>query len=364
MADTGILISTLLAQENDHALILLDTKARVIGWHMAAERLFGYARAEILGEPVDRLFVPEDRARGEPQLELALAMDVGKAEDDRWSLRKDETRFWANGIMTALRDERNVVIGFCKVVRDRTDVKAQIDTYVNRIAALETGEDLKAQFIATLAHELRNPLSVVATATQVLSRMLDKSPEHVQVTSRLQRQVDYMQKIMEDLFESARLAHGKVKLELAAASLRLIVDRAAETAANSEQNQQRVHVLYPSGDIIVSADATKLQQAVANLVANALKFSPPDTPVFVKATVEGDHAVVRIEDRGRGIAPDVLPHIFEMFTQAGGQTERQLGIGLGLGIVKAIVEMHGGTVHARSDGEGLGSEFIVRIPLA
>ena len=353
------LIDLLLEQENDHALILLDADTRIIGWYMGAEKLFGYRSDEILGEKLDRLFVPEDRARGEPQLERELAITVGKAEDDRWSLRKDDSRFWANGIMTGLREPNGAVIGFCKVVRDRTDVKAQLDTYANRASALEAAQARKNLFVTTLAHELRNPLSVLANATQVLSA----SPDHAKVSGLLERQIGFMQKIMEDLFDAARIGAGKMKLELAPQSLRHIIDRAVETCGTPVEGH-RPAVLFPPGDIVVHADATKLQQVFVNLTANALKFSPSGSPIWIKATAEGDHAVVRIEDRGPGISAEMLPHIFELFTQAAPPEAVSPGIGLGLGIVKGIVEMHGGTVHARSDGEGLGSEFIVRIPLA
>lgn len=365
MTHQAELLRALLAQEKDHALIFLDVDTRISGWHMGAEKLFGYSAHEILGEELDRLFVPEDRARGEPQLERELATKVGKAEDDRWSLRKNGSRFWANGILTALRDEQNSLMGFCKLVRDRTDVKAQIDTYANRVIGLEAVQEQKNVFIATLAHELRNPLSVVSNATYGLSK-LQSSPEHVlTAVGILGRQIEFMQKIMEDIFEAARMGHGKAELTVAEESLRLIVDRALETCGGLPGSaEHRVQVIFPPSDIVVKADATKLQQVFINLLGNALKFSPTTSPVWVKATVEGNHAVVRIEDRGKGISPELLPHIFELFTQASSLDGEQQGIGLGLGIVKAIVEMHGGTVHARSEGVGLGSEFIIRIPVA
>jgi PAS domain S-box-containing protein len=365
-AQEQLLISELLNQERDHALILLDVDARIIGWHMGAEQLFGYQVEEILGEQLDRIFVPEDRARGEPQLERELAIRVGKAEDDRWTLRKDGSRFWANGILTGLRNQQNTLVGFAKIVRDRTDVKAQVDTYANRVAALESAQERKNLFISTLAHELRNPLAVLSNVTHLLSNASAASRNDAMATKLLKRQVDFMQSVVDDLFEAARIAHGKVHLNLRATALRAIVDRAIETCgALVEGTGQNVEVLFPPGEIVVSADAARLQQAFVNLIGNALKHSGGASTIWVKATVEGDHAVVRIRDEGKGISHELLPFIFELFTQATpSDAGTPLGIGLGLGIVKGIVEMHGGTVHARSEGEGRGSEFIVRLPVA
>src|SRR5690606_8334801 len=131
------------------ALILLDDRALIVGWHMAASLMFGYEADEVLGTPVDRLFVPEDRERGEPELELAIATRVGKAEDDRWSLRKDGSRFWANGILTCLRDASGEVAGYSKIVRNRTDLRAQLDNLQNRITAFEKGDEIRRLSIAT-----------------------------------------------------------------------------------------------------------------------------------------------------------------------------------------------------------------------
>jgi PAS domain S-box-containing protein len=365
MALRDELYERILRQEQDHALILLDPAGTVVGWTMGAENVFGYASEELVGGDMERLFTPEDIARGEPEQEREVAKSTGKAEDDRWQIRKDGTRFWANGILTCIRDERGQLLGYAKMLRDRTDVKAQLETFQQRVSALERAQERRNLFLGALAHELRNPLGTLMNATQLMTARRSPSAEDLAISIRvIERQIKFIHNITEDMFEMARLEHGKVTLELKEVNLEQVVAEASASCEAALQHaQQQVEVLFPAGGIRVPGDATRLQQVFVNLITNASKFSQRGGRIWVKATVEGDEAVVRVEDLGRGIPKALLPRIFDLFTQAG-PTNHSVspGIGLGLALVKNIVELHGGSVQARSEGENRGSEFAVRLP--
>jgi signal transduction histidine kinase len=169
-----------------------------------------------------------------------------------------------------------------------------------------------------------------------------------------------------DTAELARIRSGKIVLNVETLALRQDIDCAIETSSTQlEDKQQTIEVLMP-GSITLEADALRLRQVLINLISNASKFSPPQSKIWIKSTVEGDEAVVRVEDRGRGIPSELLPHIFELFTQAAAPPRDQAahsGLGLGLTLVKNFVELHHGTVQARSEGVDKGAETSIRLPL-
>jgi PAS domain S-box-containing protein len=193
------LLELLTRQSRDHALILLDSQGRVTAWLAAAEHVFGWTAAEMLGQPLDRMFTPEDLARGLHTHELAVARGHGRAEDDRWQLRKDGTRIWAFGVLTGLRDASGELVGFGKVLRDRTDVKAQIE------ALRQEGERVRVA-LTTVAHELRSPLAALANAAQIL-RVLG-APGTGEAAGMIVRQVDLLRRLADDLMDAARVGEG------------------------------------------------------------------------------------------------------------------------------------------------------------
>jgi PAS domain S-box-containing protein len=353
-------------QETEHALVMLDEEHRVVAWCGAAPKIFGYSASEMCGETLDRLFTPEDRERGEVTNEYATAVAYGRADDDRWLVRKDEMRIWVSGVLTVLRTPDGRIAGFGKIFRDRTEIRTQLDTLRNRLEAMLQADHRKSILIGTLAHELRNPLQPLANAAQIIRlSSLDKA-EIAYPLSIIERQVRFIEGLVADMLDVTRVGSGKVVLNLASVQVRQVIDAAIETCSMQLQDKsQPVEVLMP-GAIALEADALRLQQVLVNLVGNASKFSPPESKIWIKATVEGDEAVVRVEDKGRGIPSELLPHIFELFTQASGPArdeEAHQGLGLGLALVKSLVELHHGTVQARSEGVGRGAEIAFRLPL-
>jgi two-component system CheB/CheR fusion protein len=365
MTDPDILLRSLPEQNKDFALILLDEQGLIIDWLMGAEETFGYEKMEILGKSVDQLFTPEDRARQVPQGELDIGSKYGSQEDDRWLMRKDGIRFWASGILTCLKDAEGKTTGFSKILRDRTDMKEQIDLLRNRNRVLEAENQQKMIMLGTLAHELRNPLGALANAAQLIEIVYPQDKKLVPTTQLIKRQVRYLSTLIEDLLENVRLQTGKVVLQTKPTEIQALLANATESISPTiREKRQKIELLLPRIPIMLDADPTRLKQVFINLLSNASKFSDSTATIWVKVITEDNELVLRVEDQGRGIPSDLLPHLFELFSQ--GETadyQGHSGLGLGLSIVKQYVELHGGSIQARSEGVGRGSEFIVRLPL-
>ncbi len=359
------LLGLLLGQTNEHALILLDADAAIIGWFAGSERIFGYHADEVLGHKPDFLFTPEDRERGIPQLEVEIASKNGQAEDDRWQLRKDGGRFWASGTMAPLRAPDGRILGFGKILRNRTDQRAQVESLEKRVEALARQSAQHRNFIGMLAHELRNPLSSLIGSTELLQMQTTDNPELGFAVKLIRRQAEFIQRLVEDLLDVTRLSIGKVELHKSLIDLNQFLENVAESfAAPMKERQLDFHLLLPAATIRLQGDNSRLRQVLSNLLDNAMKYTEPGCNVWLKATVEGNEAAIRVEDTGIGIAADVLPQIFELFTQEESARSRSAGgLGIGLALVKDFVALHGGTVTVRSDGKNRGSEFTVRLPL-
>ena len=359
------LLALLLDQETEHALILLDENRRVVAWRGGATKMFGYGFEEMYGATLDRIFTPEDRERGELDNEYDTALSYGRADDDRWMVRQDNMRIWVSGVLTVLRTENGTVKGFSKIFRERTEIRTQLDTLRNRAEEALQAEHRRNIFIGTLAHELRNPLGRLSNAAELIRLSFGKQPEIVYPLSVIQRQVRFIAGLVDDMLDVTRIGTGKLLLNIATVELRQIIDEAIETCRSQiKDKQQAVEVLMPS--ITLEADALRLQQVLVNVIGNASKFSPENSKIWIKSTVEGVEAVVRVEDKGRGIPGELLPGIFELFTQASAPPRDDAahsGLGLGLTLVKSFVELHHGTVQARSEGIGQGLEMIIRLPL-
>jgi two-component system CheB/CheR fusion protein len=358
------LLEVAMGQVDTHAVILLDSNGVIVGWLAGAERLFGYEPDEIIGQNGSVLFTPEDLEKDLFTWEHQTARASGESEDDRWQVRKDGGRIWVSGTLAVLRDERGELLGFAKVMRNQMDQKSQVETLESRIATLEQSEQRKNAFISTLAHELRNPLSALSNAAYLLKGCESASPEMALAVGMVRRQVEFLGRMVEDLLEVARTAAGKVEIHKERVVLQEILQQAVETCRPShDERTQVLHLLLPEAPIRLDADPTRLRQVFINLVQNAAKYTEYGGTIGIRATVEGDVAVVRVQDTGVGIPPEVMPHIFDLFTQAEFASRSQGGLGIGLSVVKDYVALHGGTVQVASDGLGKGSEFTVRLPL-
>ena len=349
----------------DHAIFAMDCQGRIVHWNAGAEFIMGFAPDDVVGRELPDIFTQEDRDAGAPRLELETATRMGRAADERWHVRKDGSRFWGLGTVTAIRGADGVLLGYGKIVADRTDLKELQDTLQSRNAALAHGDELKNRFLATLAHELRNPQSVLANSAGVLRHYAADDTRLQAVAEMIERQVRQTQRLIEDLTDLARSNRGRIDLRLQPLDLRDVACFAAEAvqAVMNERHHELATVL-PDLPVPVEVDPDRIEQVIINLLRNAARYTPPGGRISLSISAEGAEGVVRIHDTGVGIPAGQLKEIFELFTQAHpDNVDSRAGMGIGLALARELVELHGGTIQARSDGIGKGSEFIVRLPL-
>ena len=295
---------------------------------------------------------------GKPARELETARRVGSVEDEGWRVKKDRSLFWANVVITAIYDEDRRLVGYAKVTRDLTD-KRKTD-------ALEAADRQKNEFLAMLAHELRNPLAPIRSGLHLL-KLGDIDPNTMQqTTDMMERQVVHLVRLVDDLLDVSRVITGKLTFKRQAIELSEAVQRAVEESrCTIDAHGHELMLSLPARPIIVDGDAHRLAQVIANLLENAAKYTEKPGQIWLSVERQGDEAVIRVRDPGIGIAAEVLPNVFSLFVQADNSlTRTRGGLGIGLNVVKRIVELHGGHVAAQSAGLGQGSEFTVRLPVS
>jgi PAS domain S-box-containing protein len=356
------LLELALPTLKDYALLLLDPQGTVVGWLCGAEDVFGYTAEEMVGRHVSSLFVPEDIAKGLEAFEREVAASKSYSHDDRWHVRKDGTRIWISGTVTALTDASGLR-GYIKVMRDRTDQKMDTQARAKRSEAAEQALERTRRFLETLGHELRNPLAPIKNASYILPRISEDAQVH-RIATMIGNQVASLERLANDLMEVSRLEHRKFDLRLAPLDMRVLLqDEVAGQQLPARAKGLDLQVLLPEAPVMALADADRIRQAVANLLSNAIKYTPAGGTVWAKVTQEAEEVVIRVEDTGIGISPEALPRIFELFTQEGRASDLVPGgLGVGLAMVRQIAELHGGAAQARSGGANKGSEFSLRIP--
>jgi PAS domain S-box-containing protein len=372
----------------DYAIFMLDPTGRVATWNLGAERIKGYSAEEVIGNKFSIFYPPEEVARGWPEHELRVAAAEGRFEDEGWRVRKDGSLFWANVIITAVYDG-GVLRGFSKVTRDLTErrlteeklLQAR-DTLEKRVQErtaelLERTEQIgklaqelaaadrrKNEFLATLAHELRNPLAPIRNALQLLQLAPGNPDIQQRASGVIERQLGQMVRLIDDLLDISRITNNKLRLRKERTELAAAVRSAVETARPLiEEAGHELTILLPPDPVYVDADLTRLAQVFTNLLSNSAKYTERGGHVWLTVEAQRDEAVVSVRDSGIGITAEHLPHLFEMFSQATSALERASGgLGVGLALARGVVELHGGSIEARSEGLGRGSEIIVRLP--
>ena len=347
----------------EHAVVYTNPEGVIVGWVGAAKEIFGYAADEVIGKTLAAILTPEDKLKSLDKYELEVAMASSRSGGDRWHQRRDGTRVWVTGTVSAIRDDVGELVGFVKIARDRTDLKSQVEFLKHHAAALVESRDRTRRFIRTLGHDLLNPLGPLNHAIHVVQK-LTADPLLGGVFNVISRQVSALSRLAEDLIDITRLETGKVELNLKQVDLRrVLADAVAGLQKAATDKAIRLEAVLPQGELKVEIDEARFQRLLLNLLNHAMKYTPRGGFVWVKASQEGDEVVFRVEDTGIGIAADVLPRIFELSIQemrAAGMVSG--GQGASLTVVQEIAEIHGGSVQARSAGVGKGSEFTVRLP--
>jgi PAS domain S-box-containing protein len=361
---------------SDYAIFMLDPDGKVATWNNGAQRLKGYRADEIVGRHFSTFYPAEARARRWPQQELELAARDGRFEDEGWRIRKDGSRFWANVVITALRDADGKLQGFAKVTRDLTERRAAEESLRHAYADLERRVDErtaelaardrhKDEFLAMLGHELRNPLAPIRNALEILKLEGVPAEARGQARELIGRQVQHLVRLVDDLLDVSRIMQGKIELRHERIPLAAVVERAIETAQPTiDARGHRLVVSQPADPVFIHGDLIRLAQVLSNLLVNAAKYTPQAGEIRLAASTGHDQLRIRVKDTGIGMPPELLPKVFDFFVQGSRSLERsQGGLGIGLTLVKRLVEMHGGTVAAHSAGAGKGSELIVDLPL-
>jgi two-component system CheB/CheR fusion protein len=361
------------ASTKDYAISTFDMEGIITSWNSGAERLFGYTESEIVGKSGAILFTPEDRASNAFQEELRRAKDEGRAEDDRWHMRNDGSRVYCSGITAPLLDGE--MRGYVKIARDLTGTKRVQDQREARLAwerqermHAEDAARLRDEFFAVLSHELKQPLNLIQLTAEVLSRTpeIANLPAALRGTNTIKRSVESQVKIIDDLMDLSRLHTGKLTLTRADVNLTEAVSHVVNLMmVDAKEKQIALEIKLETKDAIVHGDVVRIEQIIWNVLSNAFKFTPSGGKVTVQLSERGTSACLEIVDTGKGIAPAFLPSIFDMFRQADtGTTRRYGGMGIGLALVKELVNSHGGSVEAHSAGEGMGARFNIQLPLA
>jgi PAS domain S-box-containing protein len=364
------LYSHLVASVRDYAIFVLDATGHVLTWNIGAQRIKGYSAEEIIGKHFSIFYPPEDNEAGKTAFELKVAAKEGRFEDEDWRLRKDGTRFWANVIITALRDEHGTLIGFAKVTRDLTERRAAEERALadaQRVAAAEAANRAKSEFLTMLSHELRTPLNAIAGYVQLLDVGVGGTltAQQHEYLDRIRNSQQHLYGIINDLLNYSRIEASKVSFDIGPVVLHSAVDRALRMVQPqaSMKHQQLQH--GPCGENIVAlAEEAKLEQVLLNLLANAVKFTPAGGTITVQCGESGDRACITVADTGPGIASEHLSSIFEPFVQVGRKlSSASEGVGLGLAISRELARGMGGDLTVEST-LGKGATFTVSLPLA
>ena len=345
---------------SEDAVIGVDLNETIISWNQAAEKMYGYTTSEILGQPIRRL-LPPDLVDEESHILSTIRAGGVVRHFDTMRLTKSLRKIDVSLGVSAMRDAHGNLVGYSKIARDISDrVRAE--------RALREADRRKDDFLALLGHELRNPLAGIVNGVEVLNQPGLAEGEAREVQAIIERQATHMTRLIDDLLDVSRIVRGKITLDIQRVDLTAVVRQAvADRVVTAEGNRPTVDIMTPSGEVWVEGDSVRLAQVVDNLVSNALKFSEPQGRVTVSVSTEPDSRLAKLEvrDSGIGMTPSTLATLFEPFAQARETLERSCGgLGLGLAVVKGLVELHRGRIEARSDGPGHGSSFIMRLPLS
>ena len=349
------LLAAIVESSND-AIISKSLDGTITSWNGAAERMFGYRTEEAVGRSI-ALIIPPEHRHEEAGLLARLARGERIEHFETVRMRKDGARIDVSLTISPVRDSTGRVVGASKIARDISERKRME-------AQLREAHRRKDEFIAVLGHELRNPLAPIRTAAEVLRRTSSGDEATAEMCRMLQRQVQQMARLIDDLLDVSRITSGKIRFRRERVDLAQVVKRAIETSAPVlTQRRHRLRVDLAPGPLTVDGDSARLLQMIANLLDNAAKYTPEGGDILLSATRRESAFELRIEDTGIGIAHEMLPDIFDLFVQATRSgTDAQEGLGIGLALVRTIAEHHGGSVVASSAGAGRGSAFVVRLP--
>lgn len=363
----------------DDALIATDPRGRVFVWNDAASELFGASDSDalrrrledLLGESASPRTATGERPRSEADDEQVrpVAMGFPDRAGERFLALHRARAYSAGGDLLGEVLVARPADGPSPPEDRASSGKKALEVAVASAEEARENDRRKSEFMAVLAHELRNPLTAITYGVYSL-RTAVQNPARIEgISNQLEHQAKKMKQILEDLFDLERLARGKLRVEPRRVELGDVVRGAVDSVEESARHRGVRMTLSIDEGVRVHGDSVRLDQIFTNLLTNAIKFTDADGQVWVEVLEEENEAVVRVRDNGEGMSPEFLPRAFEPFRQEridapSGERREGLGLGLGLGLVKGLTQLHGGRVSVASDGRGCGCEFTVRLPLA
>jgi PAS domain S-box-containing protein len=364
----GRIYQLMVESVRDYAIFLLDPNGYIASWNRGAQRIKGYTADEIIGRHFSTFYGPEDVAARKPEWELEMATRDGRFEDEGYRIRKDGTTFWANVVLTAVRDDDGTLLGFAKVTRDLTERRANEQRAIadaRRLAAAETANVAKSEFLTAMSHELRTPLNAIGGYTELLTLGLGGpvTPQQLEYLERIQRSQQHLMGIIADLLNFSRIEAGQITYDVAPILLSNVFEAVialVEPQALARSVSLKRETVEPA--LAVMGDRSKVDQILLNLLSNAIKFTGSGGAITLSTTFTHDTASILVADTGRGIPVDKLEAIFEPFVQLGRSlSSAHEGTGLGLAISRDLARAMKGDLTV-SSVEGKGSTFKLKLP--
>jgi len=359
-----------IVESSDDAIVGKDLNGTIVTWNRGAERIFGYAAGEVTGLPIT-IILPPDRLSEEKDILATLRRGERIDHFETERVRKDGRRISVSLSVSPIRNARGEVVGAAKIARD-ISLQRQIELERQEMlakeqaarATSEAANRSKDAFLAMVSHELRSPLSPILAWVHLLREGTLGREKTARALEIIESSARSQAHLIDDLLDSSRIVAGKFRLQVCPVQLTAVIEAAIEVVRPAaEAKNIRLQLVLDTETGVIAGDPERLQQVVWNLASNAIKFTPKGGRIQITLERVNSHVEIAVTDTGQGIRAEFLPHLFERFQQAESGTTRGVGgLGLGLAIVRHIVELHGGTAHAESPGEGQGATFTVKLP--
>jgi PAS domain S-box-containing protein len=366
--DLNDLYRLLVESVSDYAIFALDPTGHIMSWNPGAERIKGYTASEIIGKHFSIFYPESDIQQGKPKWELEVAAAEGRFEDEGWRLRKDGTRFWANVIISAVRDSSGTLVGFGKVTRDLTERMAAQERAMAdrlRVAEAEASNRTKTEFLAVMSHELRTPLNAIGGYAEILAMGLrgPVTEEQKADLQRIRKSQQHLLGIINDILNYSRVGAGKLSYAIAPVPLIEVVDAVLPLVGPQASAKNLTVERGPCDDqSVAAADRAKVEQILLNLLSNAVKYTPAGGRVTVGCAARNGFATIDVTDTGPGIPPEQRAAIFEPFVQLDrSMSTPHQGVGLGLAISRDLAIGMGGNLEV-SGAPGGGAIFTLTLP--
>jgi PAS domain S-box-containing protein len=368
-SDVAWLYQLLINSAIDYAIFALDRQGHIVTWNAGAKRIKGYNADEIIGKHFSIFYPPQDLAVDKPGYELVVAAREGRFEDEGWRVRKDGSMFWANVVITALRDDSGKLVGFGKVTRDLTERRDAEEARLRdtrKLTEAETANRTKTEFLAMMSHELRTPLNAIGGYAELLSlgvagALNDQQTEYL---DRIRLAQQHLLNIVTDLLNYSRIEAGEILVNEEAVRLNDVIEAGTKMVELQARSKQiKLEIKSCPVEWIARIDRAKTDQIILNLLSNAVKFTPVNGTISLACDRNDTEYRLAVKDTGPGIPRVKQEPIFEPFVQLGRtfSTLRE-GTGLGLSISRELARAMGGDVIVESE-PGRGSTFTLVLPI-